>query len=185
MGNRLSKIYTRTGDDGDTGLGDGSRVRKDNLRVEVFGTVDELNSILGLLLTQSIDSEIHVTLTEIQHQLFDLGGELSIPGYQAITEQQVTSLENLLDRLNDSLEPLKEFILPGGCEAAALCHLARTVCRRAERRLVSLSVQEEINPHSLHYLNRMSDLLFVIARTLNKQARQADVLWHHDPKNRS
>lgn len=180
MGNRLSKIYTRTGDQGDTGLGDGSRVKKDNCRVEAFGSVDELNSSLGLLLTRPMDSELRAALTEIQHQLFDLGGELSIPGYTAIRAEQVTALENLLDKLNTGLAPLKEFILPGGCEAAALCHIARTVCRRAERRLVSLSSQENTNPESLHFLNRLSDLLFVMARFLNQQAGRPDVLWGKD-----
>lgn len=180
MGNRLSKIYTRTGDKGDTGLGDGSRVKKDTLRVEAFGTVDELNSTLGLLLTQSIDSELHAALTDIQHWLFDLGGELSVPGYKAIAPHHITALENLLDKLNADLAPLQEFILPGGCEAAALCHIARTVCRRAERRLVSLSAQESISPESLQFLNRLSDLLFVMARVLNKQAGRPDVLWKHE-----
>ncbi len=180
MANRLSKIYTRTGDKGDTGLGDGARVRKDHLRVESFGTVDELNSLIGLLLTHPIEDSLHTALIDIQHQLFDLGGELSVPGYQAISADHVTALERLLDSLNADLQPLKEFILPGGCEAAAICHLARTVCRRAERRLVSLSDQEKINQESLHYLNRLSDLLFVMARKLNKQTGNPDVLWKHD-----
>ncbi|MEE9422932.1 MAG: cob(I)yrinic acid a,c-diamide adenosyltransferase [Gammaproteobacteria bacterium] len=180
MANRLSKIYTRTGDKGDTGLGDGSRVRKDHLRVETFGTVDELNSLIGLVLTHPIEDSLQTALIDIQHQLFDLGGELSVPGYQVISADHVTALEQLLDNLNADLQPLKEFILPGGCAATAYCHLARTVCRRAERRLVSLSDTENINQESLHYLNRLSDLLFVIARILNKQAGQPDVLWNHD-----
>jgi cob(I)alamin adenosyltransferase len=180
LGNRLSKIYTRTGDKGDTGLGDGSRVRKDHLRVEAFGTVDELNSSIGLLLTQQIDETLRVTLIDIQHRLFDLGGELSIPEYKAISAEHVTTLENALDDINAKLSPLKEFILPGGCEAAARCHLARTICRRAERRLVTLADQESINQASLHYLNRLSDLLFVMARILNQHAGHPDVLWQHD-----
>ena len=179
MGNRLSKIYTRTGDEGDTGLGDGSRVRKDHMRVEAFGTVDELNSLIGLLLTLPLDDQIAQTLTDCQHRLFDLGGELSIPDYMTITAQHVKALETCLDSLNAELSPLKEFILPGGCTGAATCHLARAVCRRAERRLVSLAALETVNPESLCYLNRLSDLLFVMARSLNRQAGNPDVLWKH------
>lgn len=177
MGHRLSKIYTRTGDDGTTGLGDGSRTPKDSLRVEAFGDLDELNSHIGLLLTQDISTEIHTLLTGIQHDLFDLGGEVCVPGREALTADYVSRLETQLDTLNAELEPLKEFILPGGCAAAAICHLARTVCRRAERRLVSLTREASISTPAKHYLNRLSDLLFVVARYLNLQAGHADVLW--------
>ncbi len=177
MGHRLSKIYTRTGDDGTTGLGDGTRVPKDSARVEAYGTVDELNSVLGLLLCESPGNEVHTELTRIQHTLFDLGGELCIPGRCVLTETQVTELENLLDRLNADLAPLKEFILPGGTRAAALCHLARTVCRRAERRVYTLSRSEAVSPTSLKYLNRLSDLLFVMARAMNRASGTPDVLW--------
>ena len=183
MGHRLTKIYTRTGDDGTTGLGDGKRVPKDHVRVEAFGTVDELNSVLGLLLCELPDNEIHAALTRIQHTLFDLGGELCIPGRSVLTEVQVTELENLLDRLNADLEPLKEFILPGGTRNAALCHLARSVCRRAERRVYTLSRSAPVSPVSLKYLNRLSDLLFVMARAMNQASGTADVLWQpaHKP----
>lgn len=177
MGHRLSKIYTRTGDDGTTGLGDGTRVPKDHARVEAFGTVDELNSVLGLLLCEALDDGMRTALTRIQHTLFDLGGELCIPGRSVLTEAQVTELENLLDRLNADLAPLKEFILPGGARAAALCHLARTVCRRAERRVYSLARGESVSPVALKYLNRLSDLLFVMARALNQASGTPDVLW--------
>jgi cob(I)alamin adenosyltransferase len=177
MGHRLSKIYIRTGDQGTTGLGDGSRVAKDHARVEAFGTVDELNSVIGLLLAESLPADIRSALTDIQHDLFDLGGELCIPGRTSLTEAQVTGLETTLDRLNDDLAPLKEFILPGGTRAAALCHLARTVCRRAERRTITLSTSEHVPAASLKYLNRLSDLLFVMARALNRHAGQPDVLW--------
>ncbi len=178
MGHRLSKIYTRTGDAGSTGLGDGNRVDKDHPRVEAFGTVDELNSQIGLLLTE-IDpaSEVAGDLTAIQHDLFDLGGELSIPGHRSMEAKQVEHLEARLDALNADLPYLKEFILPGGCRAAALAHVARTVCRRAERRLFSLSRDETLNPSALQYLNRLSDYLFVLARHLNRAAGRDDVLW--------
>jgi cob(I)alamin adenosyltransferase len=177
MGHRLSKIYTRTGDDGTTGLGDGSRTAKDSLRVEAFGDLDELNSHIGLLLTQDISSEIRTLMTGIQHDLFDLGGEVCVPGREALTDDYVTRLETQLDALNANLKPLKEFILPGGCAASAVCHLARTVCRRAERRCVSLAREESVSAPAMHYLNRLSDLLFVVARYLNQQAGQSDVLW--------
>ncbi len=177
MGHRLSKIYTRTGDDGSTGLGDGSRTGKDSLRVEAFGDIDELNSFFGLLLTHDIGEDTQALLTGIQHDLFDLGGEVCIPGREALTADYVNRLENELDDMNATLKPLKEFILPGGCAAAATCHLARTVCRRAERRLVSVARNESVSPLALQYLNRLSDLLFVLARHLNQQAEQADVLW--------
>lgn len=177
MGHRLSKIYTRTGDDGTTGLGDGSRTEKDSLRVEAFGDIDELNSFIGVLLTDSLPENIQILMTGIQHDLFDLGGEVCIPGREALTQDYVSRLEETLDDLNAGLSPLKEFILPGGCSAAANCHLARTVCRRAERRLVSLARKDTVSAPALHYLNRLSDLLFVVARYLNQQAEHADVLW--------
>jgi cob(I)alamin adenosyltransferase len=179
MGNRLSKIYTRTGDAGDTGLGDGERVAKDNARVEAFGTVDELNSLVGLVLAAKVGDEVRECLTRIQHELFDLGGELCIPGTSLIPETYVTQLEADLDRLNEDLPPLKDFILPGGSEAGARCHLARTVCRRAERRLVTLSRHEAVNAISVKYLNRLSDLLFVLARVLARADGGAEVIWVH------
>jgi len=181
MGNRLSKIYTRTGDDGTTGLGDGSRVAKDSLRVEAFGTVDELNSAIGMLLaTRDIPPGVGASLTEVQHELFDLGGELCIPGHRAITAEQVTRLERSLDDFNDTLPPLKEFILPGGGPAAAACHMARAIARRAERRVWALSRAESVSPEAAKYLNRLSDLLFVLARVLARHERGAEVLWRHD-----
>lgn len=177
MGHRLSKIYTRTGDNGTTGLGDGTRVGKDHARVEAYGDVDELNSVLGMLLAQEIADDLRGYLTDIQHELFDLGGELCIPGRTALVADQVTRLETILDSLNADLEPLKEFILPGGAETAALCHLARTVCRRAERRVIALSRTEPVSDTAIKYLNRLSDLLFVMARAFNRRAQRPDVLW--------
>lgn len=177
MGHRLTRIYTRTGDDGSTGLGDGTRVPKDHARIEACGAVDELNAALGLLLCEPLGDELKQVLTGIQHRLFDLGGELSIPGRCVLTDDRVAELENLLDRLNADLAPLKEFILPGGARGAAFCHLARTVCRRAERRVYTLSRNEPVSPVSLKYLNRLSDLLFVMARTLNRRAGSPDILW--------
>jgi cob(I)alamin adenosyltransferase len=182
MGNRLSKIYTRTGDKGTTGLGDGSRVDKDDLRVETFGTVDELNSVIGLVLASELGDDIRTCLTRTQHELFDLGGELCMPGYTLIPETRVNQLESDLDRFNENLPPLKDFILPGGSEPAARCHLARTVCRRAERLMVSLGKVEDINKVSLRYLNRLSDLLFVLARLLARANGGAEVLWVHGDK---
>lgn len=177
MGHRLSKIYTRTGDDGTTGLGDGTRVSKDSLRVEAYGSVDELNSVIGLLLTHELSEDIRACLTDVQHRLFDLGGELCIPGHEALRQEQVKRLEETLDDLNSGLQPLKEFILPGGSSAAAMCHVARTICRRAERRVVSLRRAEAVSSTAVTYLNRLSDLLFVIARTLNARSGRSDVLW--------
>jgi len=182
MGNRLSRIYTRTGDDGTTGLGDGSRVDKDSLRVETFGSVDELNSVIGLVLASEIDQPIRNCLTRTQHELFDLGGELCVPGYTLISDACIDQLEADLDRFNEDLPPLKDFILPGGSEPSARCHLARTVCRRAERLMVSLAKAEEINEVSLRYLNRLSDLLFVIARVLARTNGGSEVLWVHGDK---
>ncbi|HEY4645929.1 MAG TPA: cob(I)yrinic acid a,c-diamide adenosyltransferase [Steroidobacteraceae bacterium] len=178
MGHRLSKIYTRTGDDGSTGLGDGSRTAKDSARVEAYGTVDELNSAIGMVLAvRRIPKPVRACLTEVQHDLFDLGGELCIPGHRAITEEFVTRLEQTLDGFNGRLPPLKEFILPGGGPAAAACHLARTICRRAERRTCTLARAESIAPEVLKYLNRLSDLLFVLARVLARHERGSEVLW--------
>ena len=181
MGNRLSKIYTRTGDDGTTGLGDGSRVPKDSLRVEAYGTVDELNSIIGVLLAvPALPAQVTACLTEVQHELFDMGGELCIPGHRVITAEHVARLENALDEFNDPLPPLKEFILPGGGPAAAACHLARTVARRAERRVWTLARAETVSPEVPKYLNRLSDLLFVIARVLARHESGSEVLWRHE-----
>lgn len=181
MGNRLSKIYTRTGDDGTTGLGDGTRVPKDSERVEAYGTVDELNSTIGVLLAAAdLPSKVTACLTEVQHELFDMGGELCIPGHHVITAAHITRLEETLDEFNDALPPLKEFILPGGGPAAAACHLARTVARRAERRVLRLSRIESVSPEVMQYLNRLSDLLFVLARVLARHERGTEVLWRHD-----
>ena len=180
MGNRLSKIYTRTGDDGSTGLGDGSRIAKDSLRVEAYGTVDEANSCIGLVLAGDMPEDIRTLLTAVQHQLFDLGGELCIPGHAAIDDEDVERLEQHLDRYNDDLPPLKDFILPGGGEAAARCHVARTVVRRAERETVALSRVEAVRPQAIRYLNRLSDLLFVLSRVLARASGHGEVLWHHE-----
>lgn len=179
MGNRLSKIYTRTGDDGSTGLGDGARVGKDSLRVTAYGTVDEANSTIGLLLASAVPGDIRDLLTRIQHQLFDLGGELCIPGHAAIDDADIDALEVQLDRYNDDLPALKDFILPGGGEAAARCHIARTVVRRAEREAVALARVEAVRPQAVRYLNRLSDLLFVLARVLARADGHGEVLWQH------
>ena len=177
MGNRLSKIYTRTGDDGTTGLGDGSRINKDSLRVEAMGDVDELNSVIGIMLTEPVPEHLIGLLTQIQHDLFNVGGEICIPCYVILKQTRIDDLEEAIDTLNDELAPLKEFILPGGSKASAYCHLARTVCRRAERKLVELHRNETVTDISLQYLNRLSDLLFVMCRTMNKEAGVLDVLW--------
>ncbi len=180
MGYRLSKIYTRTGDSGTTGLGDGSRVPKDSARIEAIGAVDELNSALGVLLAEDVPENVAALLTRVQHELFDLGGELSIPGHVAIAARHVTQLETQLDAFNAELPPLKEFILPGGSRAAALAHVARTVCRRAERRLVALGQAEQLPAIPQRYLNRLSDLLFVLCRVLNRYVNREDVYWQKD-----
>jgi cob(I)alamin adenosyltransferase len=177
MGNRLSQISTRTGDDGTTGLGDGTRTRKDALRVQAMGDVDELNSHIGLLLTENLPAEVRADLLDIQHDLFDLGGELCIPGYTMLKDVQVARLDDRLAHYNAALPRLAEFILPGGNRAAAIAHVARTVCRRAERSIVELGVHEKINAGPRQYVNRLSDLLFVLARVLNRAAGGADVLW--------
>lgn len=183
MGNRLSKIATRTGDDGSTGLGDGSRVAKDSLRVQTLGDVDELNSNLGVLLTETLPSALRAQLLAIQHDLFDLGGELCIPGHTMIGAAQVALLDRLLEQYNADLPPLKEFILPGGSRAAALAHVCRTVCRRAERSVVALGKLETLAIPPQQYLNRLSDLLFVWARVLNRVNGGSDVLWKRGAGN--
>jgi len=177
MGHRLSKIYTRTGDKGTTGLGDGSRVDKDDARVEAFGTVDELNSCIGLIRAETLPEGLDEYLSEIQHDLFDLGGELSVPGYHVVNSGHVEQLEKVLDHYNAELPMLKEFILPAGGKATAHCHLARTVCRRAERRTFTASRNEPINDEAIAYLNRLSDLLFVVARVLARFEQGEEVLW--------
>ncbi|MEW5834610.1 MAG: cob(I)yrinic acid a,c-diamide adenosyltransferase [Pseudomonadota bacterium] len=185
MGNRLSKIYTRTGDDGSTGLGDGSRVPKDSLRVAAYGTVDELNSTIGMVIAcDGVPGDIAEALTQVQHELFDLGGELCIPGMAMIDDADITRLEQVLDRFNDPLPPLKDFILPGGGMAASCCHLARTVCRRAEREVVALGRDEAIRPQASRYLNRLSDLLFVLCRVLARASGHGEVLWQHERRRK-
>jgi cob(I)alamin adenosyltransferase len=177
MGHRLSKIVTRTGDAGTTGLGDGSRVPKDSARIGAIGSVDELNSVVGVVLAEGLPEAIAACLVAVQHDLFDLGGELSIPGYAAITDAHIDRIEAHVERFNADLAPLKEFILPGGSRAAALAHVARTVCRRAERTLIAAAATETITDRSRVYLNRLSDLLFVLARALNRAEGRPDVLW--------
>ncbi|WP_027799422.1 cob(I)yrinic acid a,c-diamide adenosyltransferase [Paraburkholderia dilworthii] len=180
MGNRLSKIVTRTGDDGTTGLGDGRRVRKDSARIAAIGDVDELNSNLGVLLCERLPDNVRPALVSIQHDLFDLGGELCIPGHTMITDRHLAQLDDWLADHNAALPPLKEFILPGGSRAASLAHVCRTVCRRAERAIVALGEEEAINAAPRQYVNRLSDLLFVLARVLNRTDGGADVLWQHN-----
>jgi cob(I)alamin adenosyltransferase len=185
MGNRLTKICTRTGDNGTTGLGDGSRTDKDDPRIEAIGAIDELNSALGLLLSHELPGNLRDRLSRVQHRLFDVGGELCLPGQPArrvVSAEQIEELDAALVELNADLPPLREFILPGGSPAAAACHLARTVCRRAERRLVSLGKVEDLDPAGIMYLNRLSDLLFVMARQLNRLAGKTDVYWQHERK---
>jgi cob(I)alamin adenosyltransferase len=180
MGHRLSRIYTRTGDDGSTGLGDGMRVPKEHLRVEAYGTVDEANSAIGVVLaTPGLPGPVLECLTSVQHDLFDLGGELCMPGYRVIVPGDVERLEQALDAFNADLPPLKDFILPGGGPAAAACHLARTVARRAERRVWALARVEQVAPEVPQYLNRLSDLLFVLARVLARHENGSEVLWRH------
>jgi cob(I)alamin adenosyltransferase len=183
MSHRLSKIYTRTGDAGTTGLGDGTRIDKDSLRIDAIGEIDELNSTLGLLLAEPLPDDVRDALLGVQHDLFDLGGELCIPGRTAISDEQSTRLEHLLDGFNANLAPLKEFVLPGGARPASLAHLARTVCRRAERSVVALGRKETVSDAARRYLNRLSDLLFVLGRLLNKDSGHGDVLWQQG-KNR-
>ena len=181
MGNRLSKIYTRTGDDGTTGLGDGSRVAKDSIRVEAYGTVDEANSAIGLILSaDSVPDTVRECLTEVQHDMFELGGELCIPGHSAVKQAFIDRLEQQLDTFNEDLPRLKEFILPGGGPAAAACHLARTIVRRAERRVGTLAGVEDVRAECGKYLNRLSDLLFVVARVLARAESGQEVLWNRE-----
>jgi cob(I)alamin adenosyltransferase len=178
MGHRLSKIYTRTGDDGTTGLAGGARVPKYDLRIEAFGTVDETSSAIALVLAEpSVPENIRRMLLDVQNDLFEVGAELSMPEYPGVDAAGVTALETALDALNADLPPLKEFILPGGSRAAAACHLARTICRRAERRTFELAARETVRAELLHYLNRLSDLLFVVARCLARQDGGAETLW--------
>ncbi|MCZ7561126.1 MAG: cob(I)yrinic acid a,c-diamide adenosyltransferase [Burkholderiaceae bacterium] len=177
MGFRLSKIATRTGDDGSTGLGDGSRTGKDSRRIDAIGSVDELNSAIGLLQVEALPDGVRTALTDIQHDLFDLGGELCIPGLENLPETRLTRLDGLLEKYNADLPRLQEFVLPGGSRQAALAHVARTVCRRAERAIVALGRDEAVRPVCRQYVNRLSDLLFVLARVLNREAGVADVMW--------
>lgn len=176
-GNRLSKIVTRTGDAGTTGLGDGSRTTKDSLRIDSIGEIDELNSGLGVLLCEELPAAVRAALLDIQHDLFDLGGELCLPGMNIIKDAQVARLEELADEFNTDLPMLKEFILPGGTRAAALTHLSRTVCRRAERSMVRLHAAEPLSEPARRYINRLSDLLFILGRVLNRAGGRGDVLW--------
>ncbi|MDH5472079.1 MAG: cob(I)yrinic acid a,c-diamide adenosyltransferase [Gammaproteobacteria bacterium] len=180
MGYRLSKIYTRTGDKGTTGMADGSRVEKDSLRVAAMGDVDELNSVLGMVLSKCQPGVVNEVLFTVQHDLFNLGAQISIPECNLITEQRVEWLEQQLDAMNEDLPPLKEFILPGGGEAASICHLARTVCRRAERTLFSLAKEHEFSDNIKAYINRLSDLLFVACRVLSREAGEAEVYWQSE-----
>jgi len=177
MANRLSVIATRTGDDGTTGLGDGSRIPKDAPRIAAMGDVDELNSVIGLLLTETLPKDVSADLLTIQHDLFDMGAELCIPGHAAITQAQVAHLDARLAHYNAALPPLREFILPGGSRPAAVAHMARTVARRAERAVVALAGAESVNAPVRQYLNRLSDLMFVLARHINKAASQRDNFW--------
>lgn len=177
MGNRLSKLYTRTGDDGTSGLSGGERIAKNHQRMNAMGTVDELNSVIGLLVSKLQDDELEEMLVEIQHDLFNIGGEISMPPHSFIKPEKVTGLERKIDQFNESVEPLKDFILPGGCEAAAVCHMARSIARRAERDVVTLHQHEAVCDTTRQYLNRLSDLLFVVARIINLRNGQDDVMW--------
>jgi cob(I)alamin adenosyltransferase len=177
MGHRLSKIVTRTGDAGQTGLADGSRLAKSAPRVQALGEVDELNCAIGMLLTRELPADVRGLLTRVQHELFDLGGELSLPGAKLIDQTHIAALEAAVQALNQHLPPLKEFVLPGGNEAAALAHFTRAVCRRAERALWALNAAEPLNPETPRYLNRLSDLLFVCARTLARTHGGTEVTW--------
>ena len=185
MAKRLTKIYTRTGDDGTTGLADGKRVEKDSLRISVMGEVDELNSLLGLLTASGVGEDIAGYLLNIQHRLFDIGAELSIPGKPVTQSEHINRLEELIDTYNEDLKPLDEFILPGGTMTGALCHMARTVCRRAERGMVKLARAEYLNPNTLSYINRLSDLLFVFSRVITQQKGGKEVYWDKERLKRS
>ena len=183
MGNRITKIYTKTGDSGSTGLGDGSRTLKCSDRINAIGTVDELNSSIGLLLTESLPEQVRDFLNSVQHELFDIGSELSVPGYRVINDSHITRIEEALDKINEELTPLKEFILPGGSRGAALAHQARTICRRAERSLIQLEQVEKVEEPIKKYLNRLSDYLFVACREINKFAGVTDVYWKNNRSN--
>lgn len=183
MGYRLSRIYTRTGDAGQTGLGDGSRVAKTSPRVEAMGAVDELNSHVGLLLSQGLAPEAAALLVQVQHDLFDVGGELAIPGTVLVHPASVGALEQAIDTLNATLPPLEEFVLPGGTPSAAQCHVARSVCRRAEREVLRLAEIEAVNPTTVMYLNRLSDVLFVLARSLARAGGGREVTWARDRRH--
>jgi cob(I)alamin adenosyltransferase len=185
VGNRLSKIVTRTGDNGSTGLANGARVPKESARIEACGAVDELNSALGVLLSTDLPASMAQQLLEIQHDLFDLGGELAIPGSVVISAKQVEGIEALVESWNAELPPLREFVLPGGGAAAASCHLARSICRRAERRCWALSRGEPLGPQALRYLNRLSDLLFILARVLARRATGSEVMWRRGRPDKS
>ena len=180
MGNRLTKITTRTGDAGETGLGDGTRLSKDAARIQALGDIDECNSAIGLMLAEDVPGDVRGALEAVQHDLFDLGGEVCIPGHSAVTPQHVARLDGLLERFNRELPALKEFILPGGSRAAAAAHMVRTVCRRAERSVVALGRKEAVSEAARQYLNRLSDLMFVLGRVLNRHAGRGDVLWRHE-----
>ena len=191
MGKRLSKIYTKTGDAGQTGLGDGSRIEKTHPRIVAIGAIDELNSAIGMTIEEILTEEsielvsLSNMLRDLQHRIFDLGGELSIPGFAIIKSEHVDKIENYLDKLNEGLEPLENFILPGGSRLIAVCHMARAICRRAERETVALSQTEKVNEESLKFLNRLSDLLFVAARSAAGKSGKEEVLWRQDQTDRS
>ena len=178
MANRLTRIVTRTGDDGTTGLGDGTRVGKDSARIHAMGEIDELNSAIGVVLAEDVPGELRAALEAVQHDLFDLGGEVCIPGRSALWDAHIEEIERRVETLREPLPPLKEFILPGGTRAAAACHLARAVCRRAERAMVALGRVEGVSELSIRYMNRLSDLLFLAARSINRAAGEAETLWH-------
>jgi cob(I)alamin adenosyltransferase len=185
MGNRLSEIVTGTGDYGETGLADGSRVPKDSPRVEAMGDIDELNSTIGLLLSWEMPPSMREMFREIQHHLFDLGGELSLPGHTLITDDRLAYLEHHIETLNEQLTPLKEFILPGGGHAGSVCHLARAVCRRTERRLCTLARAESVNTRAVVYVNRLSDLLFIAARHLAQASGHGEIYWRSQRRQAS
>jgi len=185
MSNRINSIYTKTGDDGTTALANGERIDKSSIRVEVMGNIDELNSLIGVLAASGIQDDISGYLLNIQHRLFDIGGEIAIPGNAINAPTSVERLEELIETYNNDLPALKEFVLPGGSLSASICHLARSVCRRSERSLVELSHSEYINPESLKYINRLSDLLFVFARTLNQEKDAKEILWDSERLKRS
>jgi len=180
VGNRLSKIYTRTGDKGTTGMADGSRVSKDSLRMHAIGEVDELNSMLGLLILKCQLNDLKENMITIQHDLFNIGGELAMPDYDKTDQSRIEWLEDTLDEMNADLPPLKEFILPGGAEDAGFCHMARAICRRVERAMVSLNSHDPIKTELMAYINRLSDWLFVASRALNKAQNEAEVYWQSE-----